>query len=136
MAELNTAGVPDGFGIPGFCVGILHPTFTNRFRVLFGEGRAFDLLTIQVTQVRFNLVKKQFTVSIEQPAKFSQDLLDLIEVLASGPHTVRIEMLDGNEGVLGVLKCLADLVDHDLTLDYAVSDTASHVLTFKYTKAF
>lgn len=115
---------------------ILQPTLMNKFRFRIDAGNRFSLVTMQTTKLDINMVKREITVWVEQPVHGCQDLLDCIEDIGTHARPAFIEMLDGNETVTGTIKCVAELIDHSLKLDYSVCETAQHELTFRYHKAY
>ncbi len=130
----NTAGAAAGMGIPGVGSGILHPTLMNKWRVIFGEGNRYALISMQATKLKFDMVTQTFELWVEQPSGEAQRLLNLIRELASSNFSTSfsVDLLDGNEGITGQLSGFIEMKSHELCLDYAESAIATHYMTFKY----
>lgn len=115
--------------------GIFVPALSHRFRFVINPDRVNSgLITHQTTSVKINMLDKTFAVKCEHPCPHSQEMLDVIESIANGTNVVEIQLLDGDNNVLGNIKCFAKLVSHDFVLDYASTGIATHTLTFSYVK--
>lgn len=130
----NTAGSPEGFGVPCTGSGILHPTMKNKFRFMIGEGDRYNLLTMQTIRVTFDMVERTIEAWIEQPVGEAQRMLNLIGELAHRHHgkSFSLDLLDGADGVTGQLSGFIEMTAHKLEFDYAKSEVATHHIHFSY----
>ena len=128
------------FGLPGVGSGILHPAMAHQFRVMLD---ASELIAQQVTKVDINMLERDIVVYIQQPCTMAQEMLDEISRLCSRtgsatdfPHRFpfQLELLDGAGQVYSGVSGYAHVVDHNLTLDYADTGVATHVLMLRYTR--
>lgn len=121
----------ENFGAPETGSAILHPVLANRWRMIIGSETRSMLFTQQVVSVEFDMLNNNMTVEVEQPLPYAQELLKFIRDVGRYQQTFSVQLLTGDGQVAGEHRGFAKLTKHKLRLDYAVNDTAKHVLTFK-----
>lgn len=126
-------------------IGILQPILQNRWRILFNNNRKVkvpqegksNILAMQATKCKINYLKKEVNVEIEQSTIGDEHTViydfckDSISPFTLG--NVRIDVLDGADGLYHAIEFLhCQIIDHDLTFDYASGDVSKHLITFSF----
>lgn len=117
--------------------GILMPVLCHRqhWRIIFESFVVKDevnILSAQAVRCNFDYKNKTLDVVIEQSITGEEHIL-IGSLTEKHNFTVRVDMLNGNDGIYHSVACLFCAVDsHSFALDYAKGDTAIHQLKIKY----
>ena len=128
------------FGVPATGLGILQPLLKYRFRVVFlskniskHEANGFSA---QIVNVRTDFVKKTVSFDIQQPVLGpigKSTFMQSLEQLTDRPERIRIDLLDGCDGVLDSFEFAGlKTIQHKFDLDYASSEVATHEISMLY----
>lgn len=120
---------------PAVSIGILQPALQNRWRVMFETLGVrppkydYQILSMQAVRCDFDFIKKTLKLEIEQSVS-GEEHDAIINLIAQEYFKVRVDLLDGNDGLYHSLVCLnARIVEHNLKFDYAMSGCLKHLIT-------
>ncbi len=124
MAELKD------FGVPGVGPGIPMPQMANKFRIVVGRQ---EILTLQTTKIKISMKDRLITHWVEQPAGFADEMLRAIDSISNRFNVeFSVDLLDGSGNTVSSIKGYLKTLSHELQLDYANGEPATHVLVYSY----
>lgn len=115
--------------------GLKMPLMKYRFRIVFGGGSMYELqkrISSQVECFSLDMVNSTVKIIIRQTAE--PGMINIIQNIVTQPCEIFLEPLDGTTVgttfsiTLSSCKC----IDHKFDMDYADSESAKHIMTFKY----
>ena len=114
--------------------GILMPVLQRCWRIVFNSRRTEDSDMLSMQAIRCNINYKTKTLHLELEQSASGDLQETIyDLMGDKSIRFRIDAMDGNDRIFHSIEFnRAEVINHNIVFDYAISDTVKHYLEFSF----